>query len=56
MPNQTDNQTGSQTTLMTKPTDITRRNLLRLGTFAATGSLLTRFQPAMAGPFTGADF
>jgi uncharacterized protein (DUF608 family) len=41
---------------MTKPTDITRRNLLRLGTFAATGSLLTRFQPAMAGPFTGADF
>jgi non-lysosomal glucosylceramidase len=35
---------------------ITRRNLLRLGTVSATGSLLGRFQPAMAGPFVGADF
>lgn len=41
---------------MTQPTHITRRNLLRLGTLAATGSLMTRFQPAMAGPFVGTDF
>lgn len=41
---------------MTQPPHLTRRNLLRLGTLAATGSLFTRFQPAMAGPFTGADF
>ena len=41
---------------MTPPTKLTRRNLLRLGTFAATGSLMTRFQPAMAGPFNGSDF
>lgn len=41
---------------MTPSTKLTRRNLLRLGTLAATGSLMTRFQPAMAGPFTGADF
>ena len=41
---------------MTQASHITRRNLLRLGTFAVTGSLFTRFQPAMAGPFTGADF
>ena len=44
------------TTSMTQPPHLTRRNLLRLGTLAATGSLFTRFQPAMAGPFTGADF
>ena len=36
--------------------NLTRRKLLRLGTLAASGSLMTRFQPAMAGPFTGADF
>jgi uncharacterized protein (DUF608 family) len=41
---------------MSQPTHMTRRNLLRFGTLAATGSLMTRFQPAMAGPFTGADF
>ncbi|MCH7226214.1 GH116 family glycosyl hydrolase [Haloferula sp. A504] len=35
---------------------ITRRSILRLGTLSATGSLLGRFQPAMAGPFTGGDF
>lgn len=35
---------------------LTRRNLLRLTTLSATGSLLGRFQPAMAGPFEGADF
>jgi non-lysosomal glucosylceramidase len=35
---------------------LTRRNLLRLGSLAATGSLLTRFQPAMAGPFENTDF
>jgi non-lysosomal glucosylceramidase len=33
-----------------------RRGILRLGTLAAGGSLFWRFQPAMAGPFTGADF
>lgn len=41
---------------MTQQPQLTRRNLLRLGTLAASGCLTTRFQPAMAGPFTTADF
>ncbi len=36
--------------------NLTRRNLLRLGSLAATSSLCWRFQPAMAGPFENADF
>ena len=35
---------------------LSRRDVLRIGSLAAAGSLATRFQPAMAGPFTGADF
>jgi uncharacterized protein (DUF608 family) len=35
---------------------LTRRELLRLGSLAATGSLCWRFQSAMAGPFENADF
>jgi non-lysosomal glucosylceramidase len=41
---------------MNTPTNLTRRELLRLGSLAAAGSACWRFQPAMAGPFTGADF
>jgi hypothetical protein len=40
----------------TPTTKLTRRGLLRLGSLAASGSLTMRFQPAMAGPFEGADF
>jgi non-lysosomal glucosylceramidase len=40
----------------TTTTKITRRELLRFGSLAAVGSLTLRFQSAMAGPFTGADF
>jgi len=35
---------------------LTRRNILRLGSLAATSSLCWRFQPAMAGPFENADY
>ena len=39
----------------TSSSRLPRRNPLRVSTFAATGALFTCFQPAMAGPFTGAE-
>ena len=35
---------------------LSRRDLLKIGSFAAAGSLTARFQPAMAGPFAADDF
>lgn len=50
------NQDMNETKHLNQLPHFTRRDFMRIGGLAAAGGLFTRFQPAMAGPFTGDDF